>query len=480
MHSREEAYDLAIGVGKMSNACAAPTQKKTRTAAVSAAIKSVFAGRGNSAAALQTLAVKFLVLGLNAATSVVSARGLYPAGRGEMAAIIMWPGFFSAMLTLGLPSSLTFNLRRHPDRTSETLGGALVLTLLIGTVTAILGFFFVPLWLTQYSHATVIHARWMLLASPLPMLLYYGRQTLEAKGNFFASNLSVWAVPFLTLVWLLVLMALGHITPVSGGVAYLFTSVPLAAILLVQVYAKYGIRFRNIGASLRRLLHFGLRAWGIDLLTALAVSESVLVVHFLPPAAMGTYVVAASLARILSVFQTSAVIVLYPRIAARDTADVIALTGFTLRITTLCAAAGAIAVGALGPVLLSSFYGSSYADASSIVIFRVLLGEVVLSGVTQVLAQAYLALERPGAVAVIQAVGVGIGWLVMPGLIQEFGAVGAPLGLVLSSVIRFAITFLMFPYILKTSAPRILPRREDLKVLAARFVSLTEKPATVA
>ena len=75
-----------------------------------AAAKAVFTGRNNSAAALQSLATKVIVLGVNAATSIVVARALKPAGRGEMSAIIMWPGFFAAMLTLGLPSSLTLQL----------------------------------------------------------------------------------------------------------------------------------------------------------------------------------------------------------------------------------------------------------------------------------------------------------------------------------------------------------------------------------
>jgi O-antigen/teichoic acid export membrane protein len=451
--------------------CLAPIEERSRTAALVAAIKTVFAGRNNSAAALQSLATKVLVLGLNAATSIVVARALKPAGRGEMAAIIIWPGFFSALLTLGLPSSMTFNLRRHPERAPETIGAAWLLTLLIGLVTGIVGFVFVPGWLTQYSHVDIVHARWMLLASPLPMMLYFGRAALEAEGNFFASNLNLWSAPFLTLIWLLVLLAFGHVTPLSSGLAYVLASLPPGVILLAQVYSTYRPRFRNVWASLQSLLHFGLRAWGIDLLNALAVSEIVLVVHFLSPSAMGTYVVAASLARVLSVFQTSAVIVLYPRIAARGTADVIKLTGFTLRVTTFCAAAGAVAAGALGPILLRSVYGASYAEGG-VIIFRLLLAEVVLSGATQVLAQAYLALERPGTVTAIQALGVGIGLLMMPGMIKEFGGPGAPLALLVSSVIRFAITLLAFPYLLKTAAPRIWPTREDLRLVTARLASL--------
>jgi O-antigen/teichoic acid export membrane protein len=452
--------------------CLAPIEERSRTAALVAAIKTVFAGRNNSAAALQSLATKVLVLGLNAATSIVVARALKPAGRGEMAAIIIWPGFFSALLTLGLPSSMTFNLRRHPERAPETIGAAWLLTLLIGLVTGIVGFVFVPRWLTQYSHVDIVHARWMLLASPLPMLLLFGRAVLEAKGNFFASNLSLWSAPFLTLIWLLALVAFGHVTPLSGGLAYVLATLPVAVILLVQIYSTYRPRFSNLRASLGNLLHFGLRAWGIDLLSALAISEQVLVIHFLSPAGMGTYAVAASLARVVGVFQTSAVIVLFPRIAARSPADVIELTGFTLRVTTFCAAVGALTAGVLGPVLLRSFYGALYAQGG-VIVFRLLLGEVVLSGATQVLAQACLALERPGTITAIQALGVGIGLLIMPAMIKEFGAPGAPLALLASSIIRLVITLLSFPYLLKTATPRIWPKREDLRVVIARLASLT-------
>ena len=196
-----------------------------------------------------------------------------------------------------------------------------------------------------------------------------------------------------------------------------------------------------------------------------------LVVHFLSPADMGTYVVAASLARMLSIFQTSAVIVLFPRIAARSTAEVIDLTGFTFRVTTFCAAAGAVAAGAVGPILLRMVYGASYAGGG-VGVFRLLLGEVVLSGATQVLAQAYLALGRPGTVTAIQAAGVGIGLLLMPWLIKEFGGPGAPLALLISSVIRFSVTMLSFGYLLKTSAPRLWLTREDLRMVSAQFANL--------
>jgi O-antigen/teichoic acid export membrane protein len=433
------------------------SREENRTTALLGTVKAVFSGRNNSAAALQSLATKVLVLGLNAATSIVVARALKPAGRGEMSAVIMWPGFFAALLTLGLPSSLTYNLRRQPERAPETIGTATMLTLLISVVTGILGFLVLPAWLTEYSATDIV---------PL-----CARAAIEAKGDFFASNLSLWSAPFLTLIGLLALVATGHVTPLSSGLAYVLAAIPPAGFLVARVYRSYHPRFAYLRESVRNLLHFGLRAWGIDLLNALAVSEQVLVVHFLSPADMGTYVVAASLARMLSIFQTSAIIVLFPRIAARSTSEVIDLTGFTFRVTTFCAAAGAVAAGAVGPILLRLVYGASYAEGG-VGVFRLLLGEVVLSGATQVLAQAYLALGRPGTVTAIQAAGVGIGLLLMPWLIKDFGGPGAPLALLISSVIRFTVTMLSFGYLLKTAAPRLWLTRKDLRMVSAQLANL--------
>ena len=471
--SCKAARGRPTGVVMTPEACLAPKGSRPRGGALFAATKTIFAGRSNAAAALQSLATKVLVLGLNAATSIVSARALNPTGRGEMAAIIMWPGFFASLMTLGLPSSLTFNMRRHPERSPQMIGAASLLTLLIGVVIGVVGYVLVPMWLTEYSAADIMRARWMLLASPLPMILLFGRAVLEAKGNFFASNLSLWSAPLITLVWLFVLVGLGQMTPLSSGLAYVLATLPAAVILMRQIYSTYHPSFSNLRASLGNLLHYGVRAWGIDLLNALAISEQMLVIHFLSAAAMGTYAVAASLARVVSVFQTSAVIVLFPRIAARSAADVVELTGFTLRVTTVCAVVGAAIAGLLGPLLLRYFYGASYAEGG-VSVFRLLLAEVVLSGATQVLAQACLALERPGTVTAIQATGVGLGLLIMPALIKQFGGAGAPLALLVSAVIRFVVTMLCFPYLMKTAAPRIWPKFEDLRLVAARISSLAK------
>ncbi|MGC2657075.1 MAG: oligosaccharide flippase family protein, partial [Bryobacteraceae bacterium] len=158
----------------------------------------VVSGRGNSAAAIQSLLTKVLVLGINAATSVVVARVLRPAGRGEMSALMIWAGFIGAMLTVGLPSAVVFNLRRKPEDSSTLIGASLILSLAVSVLICLIGELLVPSWLRQYPAYDVVWARWFLLSAPISILLPVLRAAMEASGRFSSSNAVLWSGPFLT------------------------------------------------------------------------------------------------------------------------------------------------------------------------------------------------------------------------------------------------------------------------------------------
>ena len=65
-------------------------------------------------AVIQSVAAKVMIIGINALTGIITARALRPEGRGELAAMILWPVFLASALSLGVPSALTFQLRRNP------------------------------------------------------------------------------------------------------------------------------------------------------------------------------------------------------------------------------------------------------------------------------------------------------------------------------------------------------------------------------
>src|ERR687897_914095 len=103
--------------------------QETRLAKVLTSFGRILALPSGVAAVAQTLLANIFILGLNFVTGIITARLLGADGRGELAAIVVWSQFLSYALVLGLPSSLVFNLKRHPDRASGLFSAALILSL---------------------------------------------------------------------------------------------------------------------------------------------------------------------------------------------------------------------------------------------------------------------------------------------------------------------------------------------------------------
>ena len=57
-----------------------------------------------TSAFVQSAGAKLLIIGLNAATGILTARALAPAGRGELSAMILWYIFLATSLVLVFPA----------------------------------------------------------------------------------------------------------------------------------------------------------------------------------------------------------------------------------------------------------------------------------------------------------------------------------------------------------------------------------------
>jgi O-antigen/teichoic acid export membrane protein len=119
---------------------------------------------------------------------------------------------------------------------------------------------------------------------------------------------------------------------------------------------------------------------------------------------------------------------------------------------------------AIGPVLLMLLYGKEYSGA--LMILRILVVEVVLTGATQVLSQAFMALGRPGVITTLQVIGLSLTVPLMLLLIPRYGITGAALALLLSTCARFTFVLLSFPVYLHLPVPNLLIRWNDIRSIA--------------
>jgi O-antigen/teichoic acid export membrane protein len=122
---------------------------------------------------IQSATAKILIIGMNALTGIITARALRPEGRGELAAMILWPVFLGSALSLGVPSALTFQLRRNPKKQSQLMGAALLIAILTGAFAALLGALFMQAWIPQYPPRAILFARIFLPSAPLTTLPWW-------------------------------------------------------------------------------------------------------------------------------------------------------------------------------------------------------------------------------------------------------------------------------------------------------------------
>lgn len=419
-------------------------------------------------ATAQTVLTNILILGLNFGTGIITAQALGPGGRGEQAAMQMWPQILASAFTLGLPSAVLYNLKRDCERARQLLSTALLMGVGMGLVATSVGVAFIPYWLNEYPPAVVRSAQWLMSVAPVILLVAVSSSVLRAREEFTAFNAVRYAQPMLTLLALAALTLTHRLTPLSAALAYLLVWAPIFLWLFLRLCKVYPPTLRGFRASSRSLSSYGIRSYGTDLLGWVAAGQidRLLVAGLLNPTALGLYVVAISLARILDAFPAAVAQIVLPKTVDRPVEEVMALVGRSARVSACLALLVAAALALLGPLALGLLYGEGFVRA--VPVFRLFLAEVVLSGIVWVLSQAFMASNRPGTVSIVQGLGVGINVLLLLVLVPRYGLVGAGLSQLVATTVRFASVLVSFPLVLRVRPPRMRPRWDDFSAIVRR------------
>lgn len=431
-------------------------------------ISGLLRGRGGSAAIVQTLITRFFIIGINVATGTITARFLGPSGRGEQAVIGVWPQFFAYSLSLGLPSALLYSLKRYPEVRSQSFSAAIVIASGLSVLGALIGVVALPSLLTNYSAEVVTFSQWLMFAVPLVVFTDLLRAAMEASDEFAIANQIRYFPPLSTLLMLGILVLTHQLTPFSAVLAYWLPTIPILIWMMQRSRRFFQIQFDQFQDSAKRLLNYGFRAYGIDLITTISSQlQQVLAVRLLASSTMGLYAITFSLCQLLYIVQGSFVTVLLPKTAARPVQEVVDITGRTVRISGLFALFFASAMVILAPIILKILYGQEYLAA--IPLFRILAIEMVLTGTVVVLSQAFMALDRPGIVAVMQSASLVIGIPLIAVFTPKYGLVGLGVALLTTTIIRLLLILLCFPLVLKVSPPSLIFVRQDLEFLKQKI-----------
>jgi O-antigen/teichoic acid export membrane protein len=433
-----------------------------------ASIRRIVPLSGGVAATAQTVMVNALILALNFGTGIITARLLGPDGRGAQAAMQMWPWIMAYALTLGLPTALLYNFRRYPESGPQLFSAGLLMSIGLGLLATLAGIAFIPYWLTEYSPETVRSAQWFMVFSMPILVIAAFSSVLRARQEFTAFNVVRCLIPMLTLLILALLALLHRLTPFTATLAFMLPHVPVLLWLTVRLWRAYRPTLRGLRTPFRSLTSYGVRFYGADILGQMAAGQidRVLVVGLLDPAAMGLYVVASSLSRMLNIFPIALAQVVFPKVVSRPVEEVVALIGRGVRVSTTVAILAGALLAILGPWALRLVYGQEFLPA--IPVFRLLLVEVILSGATWVLAQAFMASDKPGITSIMQGIGFSLNIPLLAVLVPRYELVGAGLAVLISTTVRFVFALVNYPITLRVHPPSLRPRWSDFTSIIRR------------
>jgi O-antigen/teichoic acid export membrane protein len=374
----------------------------------------------------KTLVTNVGIAALALVNSILLSRWLGPAGRGEVAAAMLWATLMVYISSLGVISSCLYFSALPDSRPEAIFANGLTLAAVQSLVTLPLAFFALPWLLHNQTSAVVIAGQLYLLIIPIGLITQYGTSILQGRMQISAFNQLRLIIPLGYLTGTTILWAAGRLTLLHIIIMHIALQlIGLIGVLFALLRAGIHLSFRADFVLGKQMLKYGIKAHVGNLSGMANVSlDQVLMAAWLPPVYLGLYVVAVNSATVSQVFSQAVQMVLTPGTAQKKLASerALVLQGVFRRYWLLSLFISLL-LAALLPFAIPLIFGLSFKDAVWPAV--VLLFGVFLLGAKEVLAGGAQALGNPwlGSKAQLWAVGVTI--ILLSILLPSMGIMGA-------------------------------------------------------
>ena len=390
---------------------------------------------------------------LNLITAPILARALGPAGRGDLAAILVPLGLIPVIAVFGQSVFAAREAARgRPVGTLVPSLGALLVA--IGVVVALLG---IPISSFLAEDRSVVRDFLLIGIATTPIVLL-GMLLVDISAGLERWRLVIGAqfIPVATiLVGLIALLAAGALTVASAAGLYIFVGV--TKILIASPVLRRR-RFRFDLNVIKESIPFGAKAWVGDTADlANTRLDQLLMITLVAPRELGLYVVAANIGTFAWIITAG----ISPPLLARISAGEVELAPRALRTIIVVLTVFTLLVAAATPLLLALVFGSEFADAAPAA--WVLLAAGLPFAGSEILKQTLIGVGRPGLPAIGQAVALLITVVGLLLLLPSMGILGAAI----VSLVAYTVNFLILLFATvrtcgMTTTELLVPTRADI------------------
>ena len=397
-------------------------------------------------------------------SSLVGARALGPAGRGDLLVVMLWPPVVAMLIALGLPTAYRYWMAKEPERVSALFSNAVIYTVAVGVGAIALADLIVPHLVGDRSPAVMRLLRIYQVNIPAALFLHLMRGLLEGTRRFGwagAARLASFVIQGFGFgaLWLL-----GSLSVATAAYTLILGQTVSTLIGLLGVWTQLRPRWQPSWNEFRNSMKYALRDYPgnvadfttlrLDQLMLGAVASNV---------AIGLYVIAVRLSEVTTLAADAIADALMPEVASSASANKAELlTARSLRLAIYMHLLLLPPLWFAAPLILRLLFGQSFVPATGA--FRWLLlaagvwscGSIVISGLRGFGHPGMSTLARFSA-----AVVTGIALLV---LLPRLGITGAAIASLLGYSVMLGIA--LFGFVKKRQLRLwtncLRPQRRDL------------------
>lgn len=333
-----------------------------------------------------------LILFTNLVTGIIVARSLGPAGRGELAAILIVVQTAGWIFSLGSAEAVAYHQARNPTHGSRLIGSWLAIALPLGLLAIPIGEYLLPTLFSAQSQETIDLGRVYLLLVTVVLMGIVFNGILLGDERFLAYNVMRLLIPAQVAIGYVLLLALGELTVESALIVNAAGTVSTTIAAAIACIARHGVS-RPHPLLLRSTVWYGIKAHGGSLAGFVNARLDLLIIPaFLSAASVGLYSVATNVSSIIGMLTGTVAMVVLP-VAARDAAGSARVVVRTMHAVLLIGGSLGLALIFLAEVALRLIYGASFAEAAPAL--RILLPGEILNACAAVILSGMLAANRP-------------------------------------------------------------------------------------
>jgi O-antigen/teichoic acid export membrane protein len=392
-----------------------------------------------------TIGAQVVSTGLGVISGMLLPRLLGPQGRGELAAITLWPITLVCLTTLGIDRAATFFASRNRGNVSPVASACLA----IGGAQSLLvipaGLVVLPIALRNYRPEVLHLSLLFLLAVPLIHANNFQASLLlgNLKTGWYNASRILWSLPYAVGVGILFLLGCRSIPAIVG-----LQVVAIAGAAILGYYAlttQFHPAWRWDASVVRAMLKYGAKThFGQITYFMNQRLDQLWMALLLPSQELGTYVAAVAFADSLLIIPRGIATVTMAVGSNSDGAGARRWAKRSLLLSSAWLVPAATALWFSSSFLIPFLFGTKFEQ--SVLPCRILILGSCASGLSTVLSEAARSVNRPEIPSYAELAGLAVTVVLLAVLLKPYGPVGAAA----ASSVAYTATFLFnLSYFLK-------------------------------